>query len=467
MAMGQVKGQAATLQVEMVCLDELVPEDDRYRTLDRLVDWSFVRELAAPYYAEDVGRPSIDPIVLVKLMVVGALEGIGSTRELLRQASVRLDLRRFLGYGLSERLPVHQTLSHAHTRRFVDAALFERLFLRSLELCQEHGLVEGTHLSIDGFHAEADAALASLRASLALAPALVEDEADVDGAPSEGCPPEPAGQLALDAEPAGVRSRGKRPALTLAEPRSGPTPKRRSSNATSVSRTDPEAKLRGKPGQRPHLVYRGQVAVDRKHRVIVACRGEEADGYEGDAVEPLLDRARFACPELASIGADSGFAAERVWRGAERRGLTAYIPPQPTMLPKTGDEPTTEAQRQAVAARGRCKSPAGIEAHRRRMADAEGVIGELKNRGTAARAQRRGTPHFHVQLLLNCTAVNCKRLADHAQRAQTGIAAAPQTAGSLPPVAATPPPATADSGRWLADLLAAAPCVWDYDISLN
>jgi transposase len=163
MAMGLVKGQAATLQVEMVCLDELVSEDDRYRRLDRLVDWSFVREVAGSYYARDVGRPSVDPIVLVKLMVAGALEGIDSTRELLRQASVRLDLRRFLGYGLSERLPVHQTLSHAHTRRFVDAVLFERLFLRSLELCKQHGLVEGTHLSIDGFHAEADAALASLR----------------------------------------------------------------------------------------------------------------------------------------------------------------------------------------------------------------------------------------------------------------------------------------------------------------
>src|SRR5437762_8386827 len=99
MAMGQVRGQAATLQVEMVCLDELVAEDDRYRKLDRLVDWGFVREVAAPYCAGDVGRPSIDPIVLVKLMVAGALEGIGSTRELVRQASVRLDLRRFLGYG--------------------------------------------------------------------------------------------------------------------------------------------------------------------------------------------------------------------------------------------------------------------------------------------------------------------------------------------------------------------------------
>jgi transposase len=472
MAMGQVKGQAATLQVEMVCLDELVGEDDRYRKLDRLVDWSFVREVAAPYYAGDVGRPSIDPIVLVKLMVAGALEGIGSTRELLRQASVRLDLRRFLGYGLSERLPVHQTLSHAHTRRFVDAALFERLFLRSLELCKQHGLVEGTHLSIDGFHAEADAALASLRASLALA-AAPEAGAGDDAEPSELGAPESAGQLALNEEPGGGQPGGERAALTLAEPRSGPTPKRRSSNATSVSRTDPEAKLRGKPGQRPHLVYRGQVAVDRKRRVIVACRGEQADGFEGDAVEPLLDRARFACPELASIAADSGFAAERVWRAAERRRITTYIPPQPTMLPKAGEEPTTEARRQALAARSRCKSAAGIDAHRRRMADAEGVIGELKNQGTADRAQRRGTHHFHVQLLLNCTAVNCKRLADHAQQAQSGVAAAPQTAEPQPWAAATRAPATqpataaADPSRWLAALLAAAPSAWDYTISLN
>ena len=460
MAMGAAKGDAATLQVEMVCLDELVPEDDRYRKLDRLVDWGFVRELAAPYYAEDVGRPSIDPIVLVKLMVAGALEGIGSTRELLRQASVRLDLRRFLGYGLAERLPVHQTLSHAHTRRFVDAALFERLFLRSLELCQEHGLVEGTHLSIDGFHVEADAALASLRASLALASAP-EAEAGTGADPSPGGAPGPAGRLALDEEPAGGQPGGERPGLALAEPRSGPTPKRRSSNQTSVSRTDPEAKLRGKPGQRPHLVYRGQIAVDRKQRVIVACRGEQADGFEGDAVEPLLDRARFACPELASIGADSGFAAERVWRAAEQRRIAAYIPPQPTMLPKAGGEATTEAQRQALAARSRCKSPAGIEAHRRRMADAEGVIGELKNQGTAARARRRGTPHFHVQLLLNCTALNCKRLADHAQQAQPEVAAAPPIAQTQPPTAAAHP------SRWLAELLAATPCAWDYGISLN
>src|SRR4051794_16541645 len=81
----------------MVCLDELVAADDRLRRLDELVDWGFVRVEAAPYYAADVGRPSIDPIVLVKLLLVGALEGIDSMRELLRVAAMRVDIRRFFG----------------------------------------------------------------------------------------------------------------------------------------------------------------------------------------------------------------------------------------------------------------------------------------------------------------------------------------------------------------------------------
>ncbi len=450
MAMGAAKGQEATLQVAMVCLDELVSADCRYRKLDRLVDWSFVREAASPYYVEEVGRPSIDPIVLVKLMVAAALEGIGSARELCRVASLRLDLRRFFGYGFHERLPVHQTLSHAQTRRFVDGQLFERLFLRSLALCREHGLVEGSHLSVDGFHAEANAALASLRASLA----VVSDE------PGEE---EPAERERPETAPA--------PQLALAEPRSGPTPKRRSSNASSVSRTDPDAKLRGKPGQRPHLVYRGQVAVDPKARCVVACLGEQADGYEGDGLDPILDRARFACPELASVGADSGFAAERVWRDVDRRGLVAYVPPQPTMLPKEG-EPKSDAQREALAARERCKSERGVWAHKRRMADSEGVINELKNRHGLDRARSRGTPLFHLQLLLGCTALNCKRLADHVPEAANGVAGAPQAAPSdLQLVATSACPADRTTRSPINDAaesaLGAPPRIWRYPVCLN
>jgi transposase len=418
MAMGPAKGQAATLQVEMVCLDELVPVDDRLRRLDAVVDWGFVRAEAAPYYSADVGRPSIDPIVLVKLMLVGALEGIDSMRELLRVASMRVDIRRFLGYGFMERLPVHQTISHAQTRRFVDAKLFERLFLRSVALCREHGLIDGTHLSVDGFHVEADAALASLRASLA----PVEDDdvpAGTPGASAQAPAPGDGGDGDVPAETS------RPPQLVLAEPRSGPSPKRRSSNATSTSLTDPDAKLRGKPGQRPHLVHRAQIAVDPKARCIVACLGETADGHEGDALVAIIQRARFACPDLESVGADQGFAAERVWNGVDELGVIAFVPPQRTMLPADGD-PKTTAQLQAQAARERCKTPTGIWAYVRRMADAEGGVAELKNEHGLGRARCRGTSLFHVQLLLGCTALNVKRLAGRADAAN-GQAAGPQT----------------------------------------
>jgi len=405
MAMGAVKGQSATLQIEMVCVDQLVPEDDRLRRLDALVDWGFVRVEAAPYYAaEDLGgRPSVDPIVLVKLMLVGALEGVDSMRELLRVAGLRMDIRRFLGYGFSERLPVHQTISHAQTRRFVDATLFERLFLRSVALCKEHGLIDGTHLSVDGFHVEADAALDSLRASLT----PIDGDGDGDG---DGF------TQSLDDGDAG------RPMLALADPRPGPPPKRRSSNQTSVSMTDPDAKLRGKPGQRPHLMHRGQIAIDPKARCVVACLGERATGHEGDALGPIIDRARFAVPELVSVGADQGFAGEQAWADVAQRGVIAFVPPQRTMLPQPGAQPHTTAKQAAVAARERCKTAKGIWAYQRRMCDAEGGVAELKNEHGMDRARCRGTSLFHVQLLLASTALNLKRLTAR-QPAAEGAAA--------------------------------------------
>jgi transposase len=460
MAMGAVKGQAATLRVEMVCLDELVPADDRLRRLDAVVDWGFVRAEAAPYYAEDVGRPSIDPIVLVKLMLVGALEGIDSMRELLRVASMRVDIRRFLGYGFSERLPVHQTVSHAQTRRFVDAQLFERLFLRSVALCREHGLIDGTHLSVDGFHVEANAALASLRGSLA--PVAGDVSAGTPDASAEAPPSDGGG---------GVRAGTPgRPQLVLAEPRSGPTPRRRSSNATSTSLTDPDAKLRGKPGQRPHLVHRGQIAVDPKARCIVACLGETADGHEGDALVPMIERSRFVCPDLESVGADQGFAAERVWKAVAEQGVTAFVPPQRTMLP-TGAESNTDAQREAQAARERCKTAQGIWAYRRRMADAEGGVSELKNEHGLHRARCRGTSLFHVQLLLGCTALNLKRIATRAAAAE-GQAAGPatgQTAAIGADQAHNAPGQDAHAAKLRLDppIILTSPTAWTIRLSLN
>lgn len=252
-------------------------------------------------------------------------------------AAPRLDLRLALGYGLGERLPAHETISEAQTRRFGDGDVCERLFLRTVALGKQQGPLEGGHLSVDGFHAEANAALRSLRASLEPIAGVASDQTSEQAAP----------------DPPPLR------------PRSGPTPKRQASNATAVSTTDADARLKGEPGQRPHLVDRGHVAVDPKARCVAACLGERAEGHEGDA-------ARFLVAELVSVGADQGFAAERVREGAGERGTVACVPPQKTMLPRDG----------------------------------EGVIAELKNLHGLDRVRCRGTPSFHVQLLLGCAAIN-------------------------------------------------------------
>lgn len=381
-----VRSGEETRQVQMVCVDDLVPADDELRRVEALVDWDHVRETARPFYrAGGAGRHGIDPAVLVKLALVLAWRGLPSMRETLRVARTDVSIRRFLGFGLTERLPDHSTFSHAQTKRFADSSVFEQLFTAVLRQCTDAGLVGGRRLCVDGTHIEADAALKSLRAEL--------EPIDGDGGIVADCSAEP------------------RPALELAAPRSGPTPKRVASNATAVSVTDPDAKLRHKPGQRKHLVHRGQVAVDPKHRVIVAVQAERATGSEADCLEELVMRARFAGHAVTELAADSGYASQDSYAVLDKLKTMALIPPQPGAKHTAAD-----------VARERMRTPTGRDAAVDRQAHAEGTISELKRHG-ADRARCRGTRLVQLQLLAAATAVNLKRLLSHgdaADRRQTG-----------------------------------------------
>ena len=367
-----------TRQLQVVCLDELVAEDDVLRRVERLVSWELVRNTAAPFYS-DFGRPGIDPVVLVKVFLVAAIRGLGSMRETLRVAQVDLAIRRFLGYGLTERLPHHATFSYAQCVRFANSTVFEQLFNQVLAACREAGLLDGSRLVVDGTHVEANAALKSLRAELEVIDGDGENPAEQD--------------VGAETPAAG------RPRLELAAPRSGSTPKRKASNATALSRTDPDAKLRYKPGHRPHLVHRAQVATDPKSRVIVAVRAEPATGHEADSLPVIIDRARWLRHKVSEIVADAGYACADTYRMLQDRGITAYIPPQPNM----------RATDHGYTARQRCKTPVGVGAAIDRITHGEGAIAELKRHG-AGRARCRGTAKLQIQLLLAATAINLKRL---------------------------------------------------------
>ena len=365
----------------MVCLDDLVPVDDELRRIEALIDWGHVRETARPFYRPGgAGRMGTDPAVLVKLALVLAWRGLPSMRATLKAAGTDVSIRRFLGFGLMERLPDHSTFSHAQTRRFADSSVFEQLFTAVLRQCTEAGLVGGRRLLVDATHVEADAALKSLRAELS----LVESDDDGDGGTVADVPAEP--------EPA------PRPALALAEPRTGPTPKRTASNATAVSLSDPDSKLRHKPGHRTHLVHRAQVATDPRARVIMAVEAEPATGSEADALEALVGRARFAGHAVSEVVADAGYASQVSYATLEQLKTTALIPPQPS-----AKHPA------AQAARDRMRTRVGRDAAIDRQAHAEGAISELKHHGMR-RSRCRGTRKTQLQLLAAATVINLKRL---------------------------------------------------------
>ena len=170
-----VRSGEETRQVQMVCLDDLVPVDDDLRRIERLIDWDHVRRTAERFYRPGgAGRPGLDPAVLVKLALVLAWRGLPSMRATLQVAGTDVSIRRFLGFGLTERLPDHSTFSHAQTKRFADSSVFEQLFTAVLGQCTQAGLVGGRRLLVDATHIEADAALKSLRAELS----LVESESE-------------------------------------------------------------------------------------------------------------------------------------------------------------------------------------------------------------------------------------------------------------------------------------------------
>src|ERR1700748_161535 len=130
-------------------IEDQVPENHLLRVIDRHVSFQFVRQQLKESYSE-TGRPSIDPELLLRILLIGYLYGITSERKLVEELRMHLAWRWFTGLGFDQEIPDHSTFSKNRHGRFQESNLFQELFERIVEQCLQAGLVKGEQMSVDG-----------------------------------------------------------------------------------------------------------------------------------------------------------------------------------------------------------------------------------------------------------------------------------------------------------------------------
>jgi transposase len=137
-------------------LDEAVPNDHPVRAIAAVLDLSWVHSELAPYYSQ-LGRPSIDPVLMIRMLIVGYVFAIRSERSLCRDVQVNLAYRWFCGLSIEDKIPDHSAFSRARNERFRDSGIFRRVFERVVEACIAAGLVGGEGFAVDASLIAADA----------------------------------------------------------------------------------------------------------------------------------------------------------------------------------------------------------------------------------------------------------------------------------------------------------------------
>ena len=144
-------------EIIMYTLEDLVPEDSLYRKIDKYIDFSFIYDEVKDLYCQDNGRPSIDPVVLFKLVFIEALDGLKSMRQTCEMIKVNVAYRWFLGIPFGENTPHFSTFSKNYERRFKGTDIFEKIFVNIVEQAIEYGLVKGETFFTDSTHKKANA----------------------------------------------------------------------------------------------------------------------------------------------------------------------------------------------------------------------------------------------------------------------------------------------------------------------
>jgi transposase len=137
-------------------LDEAVPDDHLVREIAAVLDLSWVHAELAPYYPQ-LGRPSIDPVLMIRMLIIGYVFAIRSERALCRDVQVNLAYRWFCGLSIEDRIPDHSAFSRARNDRFRNSGIFRSVFERVVGACIAAGLVGGEGFAVDASLIMADA----------------------------------------------------------------------------------------------------------------------------------------------------------------------------------------------------------------------------------------------------------------------------------------------------------------------
>ena len=137
-------------------LDDVVPGDHPVRRIAAVLDLGWVYSELTPYYPR-IGRPSVDPVLMIRMLIVGYVFGIRSERVLCRDVAVNLAYRWFCGLSIEDKVPDHSVFSRARNERFCDCGIFRSIFERVVGACIDAGLVGGEGFAVDASLIVADA----------------------------------------------------------------------------------------------------------------------------------------------------------------------------------------------------------------------------------------------------------------------------------------------------------------------
>jgi len=274
-------------------LEDQVPETHLLRLIDKHISFAFVREQLRESYS-DMGRPSIDPELLLRILLIGYLYGITSERKLVEELRMHLAWRWFTGLGFDQEIPHHSTFSKNRHGRFQESKLFEQLFEQIVRQCVEVGLVQGQHLSVDGSFVEANAAKESRI---------------------------PRGQL-LEAAQVNRTVRQYVVELEQQNPVEEPVHQQ-----DQVSTTDPDSTYATKGGTPARLGYYDNYLVDNPSCVIVGVQATAARmSQETVAAQDMITRfAAWQGREPESVAADTTYGNGEFLQWLADRSITPYM----------------------------------------------------------------------------------------------------------------------------------------------